>query len=81
MFRAGPPAAHLEIRTPSDYVGLVLQDVALNHADGVWAVAAQDGDHVFTGTSDTLEGAFLALLADRLGLVATVTMKTEERSR
>lgn len=44
---------------------------------GGWIAEADDAGHTWRGTSDCYAGAVLALLADRIGLRAEVTLKPD----
>ena len=43
-----------------------------------WIASYTEGGHAWSGRSQWAHGAFLAMLADRCGLAATVTVKPEE---
>ena len=56
-------------------------NVAIAYRDGQWHLSYTDRDErTYTGVADCQVAAYLALIADRYGLVATFTDKPEEPS-
>lgn len=53
-------------------------DIRISYGNGTWTAEADDAGRTWRGTADSNAGAVLALLADRLGLEATITIKSEE---
>lgn len=70
-------AVGLEIHTQGGHVGILFPDVEVRFSAGQWTVTGRDNGQTFSGTSEVLDGAFLVLLADRLGMTAVVTMKPD----
>lgn len=52
-------------------------DIRISLSDGLWTAEAEDSGRTWRGTADSNAGAVLALLADRLGMKAVVTLKPE----
>lgn len=72
------PAAVLTIGGGSLGTSAVMfDDVRLTRDGGNWTAESDDADRTWRGTADTDTGAVLALLADRIGLCAEVTIKPE----
>lgn len=79
MPRPGPFEARgrLEIVTPGGSSAITMPDIALSRADGLYTATAVAEGLTWSGTADTVTGAVLALLADRIGYRAEVTIKPE----
>lgn len=77
VYNSPTPAVGLEIRAQGGYVGLLFPNVEVRFSAGQWTVTGQDNGQTFSGTSEVLDGAFLVLLADRLGMTAVVTVKPD----
>jgi|SRR6185312_5295624 len=55
-------------------------DIRIRLDGGRWTAEADDAGHTWRGTSDCYAGAILALMADRIGLHAEVTLKPEREN-
>jgi hypothetical protein len=82
MFSAPPETGHamarFEIVTPASSTGISIPDITLGFKDGKWTADYEDAGIAWHGESEVTAGAVLALLADRIGLKAVVTLKDEE---
>lgn len=56
-------------------------DVDVKLEGGQWVLSYVDGDRTYTGRADDQVAAYLALIADRYGLIGTFTAKPEEVRR
>lgn len=62
-------------------VALGSHEVDVRLQDRQWVLSYVDGDRTYTGRADDQVAAYLALIADRYGLIATFTAKPEEVRR
>jgi hypothetical protein len=65
----------LEIVTGGGFNSITMPLIGLTRADGLFTATIEDEGITWRGTADTTTGAVLALLADRIGYRAEVTMK------
>lgn len=60
-------------------VMLSADDVNVGFSDGLWHLSYTDTcGHTWTGVAESQVAAYLALIADRYGLIATFTSKPDE---
>jgi hypothetical protein len=73
----GYAMARLEIRTPAGMAAISIHNVKLGFKGGIWTADYEDAGIRWHGESEWTQGAILALLADRIGFRAAVTIKPE----